>query len=111
MQAFSAGAFEAAFKSLTFKPLPQICDRDLQSLERNTKRGVKVEDQAVGIIDCINGRAPRMDLDGSHLNEFEQTLFVVDIQIFVMFALVPKIEGMDVFAKSSPRTALIKTVL
>src|SRR5437868_696668 len=52
-----------------------------------------------------------MDLNRAHLNDFQQTLFIVDVEIFIPLPFVPEFEGMDVLAETLPRTALKETLL
>ena len=111
MQSFAASAFQAGIKASFLEPLPQVDSRKFQSFEGNVRRGIKVEDQPVGIVDRVNRRAPGMDLDRAHLDDFQQTFFVLDIEVFVTLAFVPEVEGMDIFAESPPRATLKKTLL
>ena len=98
-------------QAFALEPLPQILRRQLDGLEGNVRRGVEIEDQAVGIIDGIDARAPGMDFDRAHLDDFEQALLVFDIEVFVTLALVLELEGLDVRAQALAGIALIEALV
>src|ERR1043165_5058940 len=99
MEPFAARAFKRGLKPTLLEPLPHIPRSELDGFKRHFGSGIKIEDHAVRIIDRMDRSAPGMNLDRSHLDHFEQPLLVIDVEVFVAFALVPELEGMDFLAQ------------
>jgi len=51
-----------------------------------------------------------MDLDRTHLNDFKQAFYVLDIEILITFSLMLEFEGMNVFSQAFAGAALIETL-
>ena len=110
MQSFAAGAFQDGFQPFMLEALPQILRRELERFERNVRRRVEIEDHPVRIIDRIDRSTPGMQLDRAHLDHFQQAFLILDIEIFVILALVLEVEGLDVRAEAPAGIALKKTL-
>src|SRR5713226_10588773 len=109
MQSFAAGTFKRGLQSLLLKPLPQVLCCQLERLERHVGGRVEIEDQAIGIIDRIDRRTPRMDLDSTHLDYFQQASFILDIEVLVLFPFMPELKRVYVWPQALAWIALIET--
>ncbi len=110
MKAFAAGAFEHWLQALALQSLSQVLCRKLNGLEGHVRRRVEIEDEPIRVVDIIDTGAPGVDFNRTHLDNFEQALFVFDVEILETLALVPEWEGLHVRAETPSRIPLVKAL-
>ena len=111
MEAFSSRAFERRFQALPLQALSKVLRAEFQRFKGNLGSRIKIEDHAVRTIDRVDRGAPGMKFDGAHLNHFQQSFFVLDVQVLVRFALVLEFKRTNIGAQTFPGIPLKETLL
>ena len=111
MEALSSGTLERRFEALPLQSLSKILRAEFQRFKGNVGSRIKIEDHAVRKIDRVDRGAPGMKFHGAHLNYFQQSFFVFDVQVFVGLPLVLEFKRMDIGAQTFPGIPLKETLL
>src|SRR5262245_51185245 len=78
VQALAARGFHEAVKPDLLEALPHLARRRDDGVPGNILARTEVEDQPVGLLQPLDGRSPRMDLDHARLHETDEAGEVVD---------------------------------
>ena len=68
--------------------LSKVLRAEFQRFKGNVRSRIKIEDHAVRAIDRVDRGTPGMKFNGAHLNHFQQSFFVLNVEVFVRLALV-----------------------
>src|SRR5688572_20932329 len=110
MQSLSTGAFKYCLEPFLLEPLPQVLRGKFKRFEWYIRCGVKIENEPVGTIDVVDARAPWVDLDGPHLDHFQQTFFILDIEVLEHLPFVTELKRMHIRPQSLAGVALVETL-
>src|ERR1043166_148154 len=95
----------------SLQPLSEVVRGQFEGLELHIGCGIQIEYQSVRIVDSIDTRAPWVDLYGTHLDDFEKTLFVLYIEVLIALSFMEELESMHVRAETFSWVALIEKLV
>lgn len=111
MHPFASRQHREGRKSQRFQNITKLEGSRADSFEIETLIGVEVEHKAVGLFDILDPSSPRMQLDRSHLDAGHQPIGIVDIQVWLLVAVLFGDTHLVDFVAEAPGIMLLEKAL
>src|SRR5262249_31139522 len=103
-----AGSLEKTFEAQILEPLPGFSRGDEHRLPGDTVARIEIEDQPVGMIQILDGRPPRVNLEHARLHQANETFQIVDGEHWLRLADIDRTNG---FGKTGPGMLRIEALM